>query len=127
MLENFSDGVWFISSLVGVVLILLLTYYGSRWLVKRVSNVSGTRNIKVIDRAMLGQDKYVAIVRIGKKNMLLGVTSHNINKLADLEEDDVTEVELPEDILSESFKELYQKSVGSISKKVGRKSNIDDV
>ena len=39
----------------------------------------------------ISQDKSIIIIKVGGKNMLLGVTSQHIDKIADLDESDITE------------------------------------
>lgn len=75
-------------SLLGVIGLIFLTYYAARWLNKR-TYISGTRSIKILERANFSQDKSIVIVKVGGKNMLLGVTSEHIEKIADLDDEDI--------------------------------------
>lgn len=80
----------FVLSLLGIIGLIFLTYYASRWLNRRVSQ-SGTRSIRILERSMFGQDKSLVIVKVGGKIMLLGVTAHYIEKISDLDEEDIAE------------------------------------
>ncbi len=42
--------------------------------------------MNIVDRIMLGQNKYLAIVEISNKYYLMSVTDNNINIIKDLEE-----------------------------------------
>lgn len=77
-----------IFSLIGVVILILLTYYCANWLNKRVKFIGGSV-VKVHERINLGTDKAMVIVSVGEKYMLLGITHDNINKISDLDKDDV--------------------------------------
>jgi len=75
-------------SLIGVIIFIGLTYYGARWLNKRV-RFTGTGTVKVLEKINLGPDKAIMIIAIGDKYMLLGVTQQHIEKITDLDKADV--------------------------------------
>lgn len=79
-----------ITSLLGVIGLIFLTYFAGKWLNRRMYSVTG-KTVRVLERENLGQDKCVVIVKAGSKYMLLGVTQHHIDKLCDLDEDDISE------------------------------------
>ena len=79
-----------IISLLGIIGLIFLTYYASKWLNNRFSATSA-RSIKVLERTNFSQDKSIVIVKVGGKHMLLGVTQHHIDKIADLDPSDITE------------------------------------
>lgn len=81
-------------SLLGVIGLIFLTYFAARWLNKRTT-MAGTRSIKILERANFSQDKSIVIVKVGGKLMLLGVTSEHIERIADLDETDITVPEAP--------------------------------
>lgn len=78
-------------SLLGVIALIVFMYMGSRWLNKRVSS-STLRTMKVIERLSITGDKSLVIVKVGKKNLLIGVSPQRIEKLTELEDEDL---ELP--------------------------------
>lgn len=86
--------IWVLLSLLGVIGLIVLTYVSARWLNRRV-NLSGSRSIKVLEKAVLGQDKMLAVVQIGEKLMLLGITDGHIDKLSDLDKEDITAPAIP--------------------------------
>ncbi len=75
-------------SLVGVIIFILLTYYGARWLSKRV-RIYNNGVIKVLERVNIGPDKAMMVVAVGEKYMLIGVTQQHIDKITELEKQDV--------------------------------------
>jgi len=75
-------------SLIGVVFLIMLTYYGAKWLNKRV-HLSTNGAVKVLERVNLGPEKAIMIIAIGEKCMLLGVTQEHIDKISDLDKADV--------------------------------------
>ncbi len=97
-----------IVSLLGVVGLIFLTYYGVRWLNKKVP-MSGARSIKILERAPIAQDKTLVIVKVGEKHMLLGVSAQHIEKIADLDAGDIVPVKEGE-FVQGSFKEILKKN-----------------
>ncbi|MCX7658642.1 MAG: flagellar biosynthetic protein FliO [Oscillospiraceae bacterium] len=97
-----------IVSLLGVVGLIFLTYYGVRWLNKKVP-ASGGRSIKVLERAPIAQDKSLVIVKVGEKHMLLGLSPQHIEKIADLDAGDIVAMQESE-FEAGNFKEILKKN-----------------
>lgn len=83
-----KDTFTIVFSLVGVLVLIMITYYGARWLNKRV-HVPGNSTIKILERVNIGPEKALMIISIGEKNMLLGVSQQHIEKLSDLDKADI--------------------------------------
>lgn len=86
------DFILIVISLLGIVGLIFLTYYASRWLNKKTYLSSG-KTIKILERQMLSQDKYLAVVKVGTKVMMIGVSAQHIDKICDLDEADLSEYE----------------------------------
>jgi flagellar biogenesis protein FliO len=82
---------WMIVSLLGVLGLMFLTFFGLRMVNRRISTSGG--RLRVIDRATLGRDSMMLVVSVCGKLMLVGVSSQRVEKLADL---DITEEEYVE-------------------------------
>jgi flagellar protein FliO/FliZ len=78
-------------SIVVMVAFVVALYYGSRWLKKRYSVSPGSKQIKIIDRVMLGQDKSIVVADILNCKYIIGVSGQQITLMKDL-----GEIELPE-------------------------------
>lgn len=80
-------------SLLGVIGLIFLTYFGTRWMSKKFHiggfNGSAGKGIKVIECTGITPDKQLMIVSVGKKHMLLGITSTSISKICDLDDGDL--------------------------------------
>lgn len=84
-----------VCSLLGVIGLIFLVYYGTRWLNKkfRSNGWNGLeRGIKVVDCIGVAQDKQLLVVKVGKKGMLLGVAPNSITKLCDIDDDDISDM-----------------------------------
>ena len=81
---NIKDIFSLVLALIGIVLVLFLTYYGTRWLSKKSVPGLKSKYMKITDRMMLGQNKFLAIAEISGKYYLLGITESNISILKEL-------------------------------------------
>ena len=83
---NVKDVFMLIISVIGIILVLLLTYYGTKWLSSKSSLGLKSKYMTITDRMMLGQNKFIAIAEINNKYYLLGVTENNISILKELDD-----------------------------------------
>ncbi len=90
--------------MVGIIGLIILLMWALRKFNKGMI-ASGGKRLKVLDRAMLGNDKSVVVVSVAGKCMVLGVTAGRIDKICDLE---VSE----EDYLKELYPENNQSGNG---------------
>ncbi len=78
-----------ISTLIMVVLVLMLAYFMTKKIGKGMIHYQNSRNIKVLDRMMLGQDKSLLIIQVGQKYCLIGVAQSGIQLLKELNESEI--------------------------------------
>lgn len=69
-----------------LVIVLLIIYSISKFGVKYV-NISGRKNLKILDRISLSNKSSICVVKVGEEVLLLGVTENNINVLDKLPKD----------------------------------------
>lgn len=93
-LKDIGTILFAIITLVGV---LVLAYLTTRWLSSSSLGRRGKGIIEILDRQPAAQDKSLLVVRVGKKILLVGVSSQNITKLTELDEDDVSAASSPSD------------------------------
>lgn len=69
------------------ILILVAAYFSAKFIGKRYGfKGNGGKNIKIIEKVALSQDKLLIIVKVADKTMLLGVTNNKIEKISDVDE-----------------------------------------
>lgn len=73
-------------ALIGMVCVILLTYYASKWYAKRMGPIAGGRHIKVVDRLVVSKTGSVLIVDIEGRQYMLGVSDQNVQILMELDE-----------------------------------------
>lgn len=99
-----------IISVMGIVFVLFLTYYSTKWLSIKSTNMSKSKYINVIDKMVLGQNKYLAIVEISNKYYLLSITDNNINIIKELDELDELEIKTKENAIEKfEFNKVFSK------------------
>lgn len=79
-------------SLLGVIGLIFLTYYGARWMNRKFNNGQGfnsSKGIKIVECTGISPDKQLVIVTVGKKSMMLGVTPSSISKICELDDEDM--------------------------------------
>lgn len=91
MLEGFFTAA---GTLLLVAAILVLCYYTTRRLGKLQMGGGGGRYIRMLDHIAVGQDKAVVLIQTGEKYLLLGVANSQISVLSELEESQITELEM---------------------------------
>lgn len=75
--------VWFI---LVFCTIIFLAYFSAKFISRKTMNYAKTNNLEIIDHIVIGRDKYLYIVRVCNKYILISVTGNSINYLKDLEE-----------------------------------------
>lgn len=99
--------------LAAVVAILYLSYICSRKLGGgALPGTGASRHIRVIDKAFLGREKSVVIVRVGRKDYLLGVSQEGIRLLKELEEGQILIDEEEEQKNAPRFSDIFRNRMG---------------
>lgn len=87
----FSEIFTVVCALLGIIGLMFLAFYASRWLNKHFNGgFGGSRKmIKIIECIGIAPDKQLMIVEVGSKYMLIGVTPNSVNKICDLDDEDI--------------------------------------
>lgn len=109
-------------SLLGVLGLMFLTFFGLRMLNRRISTTSGGR-LRVIDKVTLGRDSMLVVVSVCGSLMLVGVSSGKIEKLTDLE---MSEEEYVEAAFSGTQKNTVLPFSDILSSFIGRKKDKEE-
>lgn len=73
-------------SFIGIIFVLFLTYYGTKWLSTKANNMSKSKYMNIVDKIVLGQNKYLAIVEISNKYYLMSISDNSISILKEIHE-----------------------------------------
>jgi flagellar biogenesis protein FliO len=75
----------------GMALVLVLTYFASRWYAGRMGSTVSGKHIKVIDRLFIGKTASILIIELSGVQYLVGVTEQGITILKELSEPVISE------------------------------------
>jgi flagellar biosynthetic protein FliO len=75
---------------IGVLAVMILLFWGAHFLKKKYGTGSlfAAKNIKIEDISALSPDSRIAVVRVGSRLFLLGITAANITYLSELSDED---------------------------------------
>lgn len=83
--SNLWDILSMLGSLALIILVLALTYFGTRWYARRMGQAGGTgKYIKVLDRTVIGSGASLVIVRVDDRYYLLGVSDKSVRLVSEL-------------------------------------------
>lgn len=89
-MEYLSDVLYIIFFLLMLGFVIFLAYYSTRWLGKKsfFAQSNSSRNMEILDRLHLTQDKSLLIVKVAQRRLLLSITQQNISKVLEFSEDE---------------------------------------
>lgn len=70
--------------IVVMLAVIVAAYVATKYLAGRGGRVQN-RHIRILDRMMLSRDKHIALIEVGDKRLLIGVTNQSINVLGDID------------------------------------------
>jgi len=73
-------------ALIGIVCVILLTYYASKWYARKMGTIAGGKHIRIVDRLMISKTGSVLIIDIEGTQYLIGANDHSIQIMKELAE-----------------------------------------
>lgn len=94
------------------IAILLVTYLTTRWVAKIQRGQYAGRNVELIDAGQLSTNKYIQIVRVGKKYLILAICKDSVTSLGEISEEDLNLANEGQDSYTEneSFRKILEKT-----------------
>ena len=83
----------FIQLLVALGVTLGIMFLSYKILGTKVESINNNKYVKVIERTQVTKDNAILIVKIGKKGYVMSSTGNNMEKLAELSEEEINEIE----------------------------------
>ncbi len=104
-----------IVSMVLGLLVVLALIFGSAWLVRRVNGVRGVNNsaMRIVSVLAVGQRERILLLEVGGRQVLIGVTAHNIRTLHVFEEPVVTGPVRADSDFAAKLQVMLQKGFGT--------------
>lgn len=111
-----------ISALLIFVLVLLVTYFTTRWVGNYQKVRMKSKNLQVIESLAAGNNKSICLLKAGKEYLVVAIGKDEIHLLTTLKEEQLTDLsflnEIPETVISgESFQEILGQLKDKMSKK----------
>ena len=105
--ESFTQ---FLTVLLVFILVLALTYFTTRFVGNYQKTRSINRNFEVIETYRITNGKYLQLVRIGEKYMVIGIGKDNITTICELSPDDIRPVPEASPMGSDTFRSILEKA-----------------
>ncbi len=103
------------------LLVLVLTYGVTRWIAGYQQGMMANRNIQVIETFRVSNNKFIQIIQVGKKCLVISVCKDTINILTELTEEQLIWKPSPEDKNPVNMNENFQEILNNLKKKIPRK------
>lgn len=125
ILLEISSGWESFFQLIGVLLVFLLvlalTWGVTRWIVGYQQGMMADKNIRVIETFRVNNNKFIQIIQVGKKYLVISVCKDTINILTELTEEQLVWMPSPEGKNPVNVNENFQEILNNLKKKIPRK------
>lgn len=78
--------------LVVFIFVLAITYWTTRWIAKYQQGQTYNKNIKPVETFRVTNGKYIQILKVGEKYIVIGICKDSISMLTELSEEEIKEV-----------------------------------
>lgn len=123
----------FIQLIIALGITLGLMFLSFKVLGTRVNKINDNKYIKVIERVQVTKESNILLVKVGKKGYVMTSTTGNMEKLSELSEEEIIEIEEEKKKLAQDMNETYNKFisktgqyVSSIVKKIRAKEDKNE-
>lgn len=111
--------------LIGVLLIFLfvlaITYLTTRWIGKYQQGMMQNKNIQVVETFRVSNNKFIQIIQVGKKYLVISVCKDVVNILTELTEEELVWKPSQEEERGVKVNESFQEILGRLRDKIPRK------
>jgi len=110
MLATAQNSIQSLFELLGIILIfvivLVVCYYTTRFVAGRQLVQKKIGNFEIIETYPLSQNKYLQLIRMGNKYVVLSVAKDTVNFVTEIEESEVCQMPKTTTVPGKSFKEI---------------------
>lgn len=104
-----------IAVLIIFVIVLGVTALTTKWIANYQKQQSVNYNIEVIETTRISNSKYIQIIRVGEKYMVIAVCKDNVTMLGEVPKEQLKEMNPQQ--MGMNFKELFEKAIKKDSSK----------
>ena len=87
--ERFDSYMQFITVLIIFLFVLLVTYYVTKWTAGYQKSQTANANMEIVETIRLSGNKYVQIIRIGRKYLAVAICKDTVTMLTEIPEQDL--------------------------------------
>ena len=121
-----SSGLASFFRLIGVLLVFLfvlaITYATTKWIAHYQQGIAANRNIQVIETFRVSNNKFIQIIKAGKKYLVISVCKDTINVLTELAEEELAYLPSQEEVGNQAaINGNFQEILENLKKKLPRK------
>lgn len=110
-----------ISVLLIFLFVLAVTYVTTRWIGKYQQGMMQNKNIQVIETFRVSSNKFIQIIQVGKKYLVISVCKDVVNILTELAEEELVWKPSQEEDRGVKVNENFQEILGRLKDKIPRK------
>lgn len=96
-----------------LIIILGLIYLSYKLSNDKLSKYTQNKYIKILERTQISKEAYILIVKVGEKGYILSVTNNNVEKLSELTQDEIINIEInkrkEKEVLDNKFNSILDK------------------
>lgn len=107
--EGFAQ---FLTAILMFLFVLAITYFTTRFVGNYQKSRYAYRNFDSIEVFKIANGKYLQLVKIGKKYVVLGIGKDSVSMVCEIPEEDVRKQEEQGTITKDTFKVLFEKARG---------------
>lgn len=107
--EGFAQ---FLTAILIFLFVLALTYFTTRFVGNYQKNQYAYRNFEAVESFKITNGKYLQLVRIGEKYVVLGIGKDSVSMICEVPEEDVKRQKEQGTITKDTFKILFEKARG---------------
>ena len=74
-----------IAAFIGIICVIILTYYVSKWYARRMGTIAGGKHIRIVDRLIVGKTGSIMIIDVEGTQYMVGVNEHRIEIMKQLD------------------------------------------
>ena len=105
----------FMQLLIALGVTLGIMFLSYKILGTKVESINNNKYVKVIERTQVSKDNAILIIKVGKKGYVMSCSTNNIQKIEDLSEDEINEIEEKKKKSNQEIIDGYNKFI-SVSK-----------
>lgn len=110
-----------ISVLLIFLFVLAITYLTTRWIGKYQQGMMQNKNIQVVETFRVSNNKFIQIIQVGRKYLVISVCKDVVNILTELTEEELVWRPSQEEDRGIKVNESFQEILGRLKDKIPRK------